>query len=145
MYYDASVTCFYCGMFSPMNGEPFKAYYSFKAFNELYKLKNRVECTASGSIKTLAASDGKKTAVLAVNESDRSKRVTLRRDGKPVPGMSVTVTDKRRTEAAKPLRAGYHPGRPIGHLDPAVIFCDPQQAPAKAIFRRSLLFSMDFL
>lgn len=60
MYYDASVTCFYCGMFSPMNGEPFKAYYSFKAFNELYKLKNRVECTASGSIKTLAASDGKK-------------------------------------------------------------------------------------
>ena len=33
----------------------------------------------------------------------------------------------------------------IGHLDPAVIFCDPQQAPAKAIFRRSLLFSMDFL
>lgn len=74
MYYDASVTCFYCGMFSPMNGEPFKAYYSFKAFNELYKLKNRVECTASGSIKTLAASDGKKTAVLAVNESDRSKR-----------------------------------------------------------------------
>ena len=103
MYYDASVTCFYCGMFSPMNGEPFKAYYSFKAFNELYKLKNRVECTASGSIKTLAASDGKKTAVLAVNESDRSKRVTLRRDGKPVPGMSVTVTDKRRTEAAETI------------------------------------------
>lgn len=90
-YYDARVgTSYYGGMFNPLTKEPFPAYYAFKAFNELYQLKNQVECTwcdkqgtsggasASGSgVYVLAAERDGKKAVLLSNISQESAEISV--------------------------------------------------------------------
>jgi len=46
MFYDARYgTSVYGGMFNPLTGEPFKAYYSFMAFAELYKREVQTDLT----------------------------------------------------------------------------------------------------
>ena len=45
MYYDAQVHANYGGLFDPVHHTVFKSYYAFQAFNELYRLKNQVECS----------------------------------------------------------------------------------------------------
>lgn len=62
MFYDARIgTSIYGGLFNPLTREPFRLYYGFKAFNELYKRKNQLEVEVSG--------DGV-YAVAAKNEND---------------------------------------------------------------------------
>lgn len=76
-YYDGNIASSYCGMFNPLTKTPFKAYYAFKAFNELYRLGTQCavcgECSdgqIGGGVYALAAKDGDKTAVMLVNTED---------------------------------------------------------------------------
>ncbi|MBQ8895089.1 MAG: hypothetical protein IJ043_11865 [Clostridia bacterium] len=67
-YYDARVgASTYGGMFNPSKFEPFCLYYGFKAFGELFVLGQQAECTIDEKIYAVAATDGKKKAVLLAN------------------------------------------------------------------------------
>ena len=79
-YYDARVgVCEYAGMFNPLTLTPFPLYYAFKAFNELYKLGNGLECNISdkksGIYAVAAQKDGKK-AVMIANVSGQEMSVS---------------------------------------------------------------------
>jgi hypothetical protein len=66
MYYDANPTASWCGLFdSVCFWECRKPYYSFKMFNELYKLGDAVELsTDSKTMFGCAATNGDKCAVM---------------------------------------------------------------------------------
>lgn len=79
MYYEASPMSRWCGLFDrsyligkakkPINAA--KPFYAFKAFNELYKLKNEVSnISESENIYTCAAANEKEGAVVLCNYSD---------------------------------------------------------------------------
>ena len=78
-YYDARIgTSVYAGMFNPITYEPFCAYYGFKAFGELYILKNQVECSCDKSgIYALAAYDDVVGKVLVVNNTDVAEEICI--------------------------------------------------------------------
>lgn len=65
MYYDGQAHSSYCGLFSGDFHTVFKAYYTFRAFGELYLQKNEVfsETNADG-VYVCAASGDKKTAMV---------------------------------------------------------------------------------
>lgn len=71
-YYDARVgVSVYGGLFNPLTCKPFCTYYGFKAFGELYALKNQVECIEDRKgIYAIAATDGNTDAVLISNLGD---------------------------------------------------------------------------
>lgn len=70
MYYDGQVHGSYQGLFNPISYEPFKTYYVFKAFNELYKLKNQAEVSEiPNGISCVAATDESKYAIMLTNKS----------------------------------------------------------------------------
>ncbi len=78
-YYDAGLSVsYYAGMFNPFTREPFPLYYSFKAFNELYKLENQVECICDSGkgIYAVAAGNGNKKAVMICNTSEKDVNIT---------------------------------------------------------------------
>ncbi len=70
MYYDArylSVSA-YGGFYDLNTFEPSNIYYAFKAFGELYALRNEVKCTGcEDGIYALAATDGKKRSIILSN------------------------------------------------------------------------------
>ncbi len=64
-YYDAQPAMHYCGIFSLETRKPTKTFYSFKAWNELYRLHNEAECcTDNACVKATAAVDGDKAGIL---------------------------------------------------------------------------------
>ena len=68
MFYDARLgVSVYGSMFNPLTKEPFKTYYAFKAFNELYKLGEQVklECDTERVYAVAAKKDGKACVVVA--------------------------------------------------------------------------------
>ncbi len=69
MYYDAEAgRISWCGIFNEYSALPEKPYYAFVAFNELKKLGEEVEIEIKEKgIHTLAATNGKETAILLVN------------------------------------------------------------------------------
>lgn len=68
MYYDAQPCLPYCGIFDYPVAKPTKTYYSFKAFNELYKLGTEVKTVANAhGLYVCAAANGNKGALMAVN------------------------------------------------------------------------------
>lgn len=74
MFYDARFgVSIYGSLFNPLTGKPFRAYYVFPAFNELYKLKNQVKtsCDTNG-IYVGAATDGKHGYVMLSNTNEES-------------------------------------------------------------------------
>ena len=78
MYYNARITSSYGGMFDPLTWGPAKCYYSFKAFNALYKLKNQVRADSDDySFLTVAAKDGQDVAVMISNYSEEDKQVKI--------------------------------------------------------------------
>ncbi len=82
-YYDARIgTSIYGGLFNPDTWAPYKAYYSFMGFNELYKLKNEV-FTASDdeNICVGAAADGRKKTLVISNISDKAVECELELSG----------------------------------------------------------------
>lgn len=80
MYYDGQVHGAYQGLFNPITYEPFKTYYVFKSFNELYKLKNQVEVSEiPDGISCIAAADTGNRAVMLTNKSEK-KRLGINTD-----------------------------------------------------------------
>ena len=72
MYYNGDVKGRYDGLYDPITGEPFKAYYAFSAFNELYRLGNQTAVyEIPEGLSCLAASDGKKKAILITNTGEK--------------------------------------------------------------------------
>lgn len=82
MYYDSQPKLEWCGLFHFPSLKPAKTYYSFAAFNELFKLKNEVasesDCT---SVYSCAAGDGKEGAVLLSNYDGQNEKVTIKANG----------------------------------------------------------------
>ena len=79
MYYDATIESSYGGMFNPMTRTPFKAYYAFLAWGELYRLGTQyaIEGIREGNRLTdtlyaVAAGNETQRAVLLVNEGGES-------------------------------------------------------------------------
>ncbi len=67
MYYDGQVYGTYQGLYNPLTYTPFKAYYVFKGFSELYRLENQAEVTdLPTGVSGVAATDlkGKKAPLL---------------------------------------------------------------------------------
>ena len=83
-YYDSRLNASkYGGFFKPLSREPVCTYYAFKMFNELYSLKNQVECVVDESIKglyALAASNGEKKALMLVNHFEDTREIKLNLD-----------------------------------------------------------------
>ena len=78
MYYDALPTRRYCGLYYFPSMRPSTTYYSFKAFNELYKLGAEVKTSCEGfdSLYVCAAKDNNgKAAVLIVNRKNETREV----------------------------------------------------------------------
>ena len=86
MYYDATPTRSYCGIYNYPEMTLTKTYFIFKAFNELYKLGTSVAITdrKDKEVYALAAKDEKSgnKAILAVNYSPKQQRVKFNFEGK---------------------------------------------------------------
>lgn len=83
-YYDARCeTSLYGGMFNPLTREPFQLYYSFVAFNELYKLGTQaeVEYEKEPGLYVLGAVKCKQKAAMFVNESEKDIEVSTNLSG----------------------------------------------------------------
>lgn len=78
-FYDARLgTSRYGGLFNPITLNPFPAYFSFVAFNELYKLGTQVKCDVSESdLYAIASTDGENKALLIANETDKDVEIQL--------------------------------------------------------------------
>jgi hypothetical protein len=78
-FYDAGINAsVYAGLFNPMTYAPFSTYYGFKAFGELYILKNQVECRCEkDGIHALAAFNGEVGKAIVVNNTDTSERICI--------------------------------------------------------------------
>ena len=77
-FYDGRAETSYGALFDPVHVTTFATYYDFVAYNELYKLGTQVEATIDcPEMVTLAASDGERTAILLVNPTAQSTKLTL--------------------------------------------------------------------
>ncbi len=78
LYYDGEPTRTYCGLFYFPSQKVTPTYYSFKAFNELYKRRHEVK--VKGSTKTvlaLASADENSGAVLLLNNGQKEQVIEL--------------------------------------------------------------------
>ena len=75
-YYDGQIESTYCGLFDPLTRTPFKAYYAFRAFGEVYRLGYQypIEGVGEGGLvadglyaMAAGSADGAKRAVLLFN------------------------------------------------------------------------------
>lgn len=80
MYYDGQVHGDYQGLYNPITHTPFKTYYAFKAFNELYECETQVECTSDEPPVRCMAACGAHRAVMLTNVSDETCAVTIDMD-----------------------------------------------------------------
>ena len=88
LYYDFRYWSSYCGAVNPINFQPFKAYYSFYTFGQLYALGKCVECSCdTNDVFALAATDGEKKGIAIVNHKNEE--------------VTVNVTASSLTEAVK--------------------------------------------
>lgn len=104
MYYDGMPSRpNYCGLFTYPEYGVAKPYYSFKMFNELYKLGNEIKSSSDfQGLHTCAATDGNNYAILiSLYETfDLSKKSTLKFDPTGVIiGRNDTVIDKAKDKA----------------------------------------------
>ena len=92
----------YSPLFNPMTYEPHKAYYVYKAFNELRKLGKAVKVSPTpDGVYATAATDGTNACVLVANISGKGWRTAL--DFGDWEVADARVIDARRTYAAAPL------------------------------------------
>ena len=80
MYYDALPTRCYCGLYYFPSGKVTKTYYSFRAFNELYRLGTEVEsrCAGFDEVYVCAAKNAEgRGAALIVNRKNEGCEVPL--------------------------------------------------------------------
>lgn len=94
MYYNMRLSSAYCGVFNPLSGDVFNAYYAFYMFGRLYSLKNQVQCTVDGDNIYAAAAVGEKEKVLAVaNNNDFA--VTIEINGVSPCGKAYRVNGEK--------------------------------------------------
>ena len=95
MYYDAYPARRYCGMYYFPIYKPTKTYYSFYAFNRLYKLGNCVgtRIFKDSGISACAATNREERAVLLSNYSKAEEKISLTLDGE----YDTYLTDKDHT------------------------------------------------
>ena len=68
----------YCPFFNPITHKPIHGYYTFVAFNELYKLGTQVELlNDTDGIYALAASNGQKHAMIITNVSGKAQALKI--------------------------------------------------------------------
>ncbi len=94
LYYDFRYWSSYCGAVNPLNLNPFKAYYAFYDFGQLYALGKCVECSCDEKdVFALAATDGEKKAIVIVNH--KNEEITLNVNALGCgENATVTVTDE---------------------------------------------------
>ena len=83
MYYDAYPARRYCGLYDFPGYRPTKTYYSFYAFNRLYRLGGCVGVKVFGGeqVSAMAATDGESKAILLANYSDKEQHILLDLEG----------------------------------------------------------------
>jgi hypothetical protein len=78
MYYNFTANSGYNGAVNTITAQPFKAYYSFYYFGQLYALGNRVECASdTKKLYAMAATDGNKKAIVLCNHSSEPQTVKV--------------------------------------------------------------------
>ena len=78
MYYNFNANSGYCGAVDPLTKDPFKAFYAFHDFGQLYALGNRVECVSdTPKLYAMAATDGEKKAIVLCNHTAAPVTVTV--------------------------------------------------------------------
>ena len=76
MYYDATPTRTYCGLFELVDQSTTPCYEAFVAWNELYRLGGAVKsASAAEKVGVAAATDGNDRAFLLVNGFERARKV----------------------------------------------------------------------
>jgi hypothetical protein len=83
----------YGGMFNPMSQTPFPSYYSFMAFNSLYKLKNQCCAVYDSPLYVTSATDGKYGAVMISNPTSDAVELDVEIPGRV---LEVKVIDSFR-------------------------------------------------
>jgi len=102
-YYDGQVHGSYQGMFDPVKYVPFKAYYVFPAFNELYKLGNAVEISTSKSTVPALAAKGEGGIGIMISNTN-SKPEVCELSGLPVDKITVKlICAKRNLKVAEEI------------------------------------------
>ena len=83
MYYDAYPARRYCGLYDFPSYRPTKTYYSFYAFNRLYRLGGCVGVKVFGEeqASAMAATDGENKAILLANYSENEQHILLDLEG----------------------------------------------------------------
>jgi len=90
-----SNTAPYCPLFDIKTHKPIHAYYSLVAFNQLYRLGMQVCCECSDErMYVLAASDGKRNAVMISNLTGSAKRLEI--EGVDLASARYYVIDQER-------------------------------------------------
>lgn len=101
-FYDGRAETSYGALFDPVHVTTFATYYDFVAYNELRKLGTQVAAsTDCPELVTLAASDGEKTAVMLVNPTAQSPKITL-----DFPCEKWVIIDPRHTYQEIPVPNG---------------------------------------
>ena len=78
MYYQWTLASRYCGSFNPLDNTPFKNYYVFKAFNELYKLGGEISVeTDAENLFLLGAKDQTKGCILVANDTGNDEEIKI--------------------------------------------------------------------
>lgn len=96
MLYDAKRTPDdYCALFEPYTMEPFQPYYALVAFNFLYQIGTEVETLCdTDEVYAVAASNGEKTAIMAVNLSGEDTELVI--EGVDLSGARYYAIDELR-------------------------------------------------
>ncbi len=100
MYYDACPTRSYCGIYAFPGTKLTKTYYSFYAFNKLYKLGNcvGVEINADENVSVCAASSADGQAMLISNYNAEEKNISISIEGISLDTeFEVYITDANKT------------------------------------------------
>ena len=100
MYYDAYPARRYCGLYTFPGYRPTKTYYSFYAFNRLYRLGDCVGVKVFGEeqASAMAATDGENKAILLANYSENEQHILLDLEGvDEKTEFTLYVTDENRT------------------------------------------------
>ncbi|MBQ8407319.1 MAG: hypothetical protein IJY39_00495 [Clostridia bacterium] len=109
MYYDAYPARRYCGLYTFPGYRPTKTYYSFYAFNRLYRLGGCVGTKVFGGsqVSAMAATDGEGKAILLANYYDKEQTVELTLEGIGEVQFEQYVIDEDRTyEKLAPVSVG---------------------------------------
>lgn len=106
-YFEADVVKEWCGLFTvdkmsigktKASVAPLKPFYAFKAFNELYKLKNEVALDCEDqNIQVAAASNGARAAAMAVNYQGEDCNAELELSNLPLGKYDIRIVDESRT------------------------------------------------